>query len=132
MNFHFAALIGIALLTSAFASEDEVLLEDLRVSLEKNVNSEMAPLFRSDLKDSGLSSSDVERIIADLEDKAVACFLDSLIKHAQNHDVSPADLVSEFGGEMAIGPIGDDFALLLNSCLNAARLEAGIPGLALD
>ena len=132
MIFRLAALIGVALLTPTIASENEVLLDDLRESLEKNVNSEMAPLFRSDLKDSGLSSSDMERIVADLEDEAVACFLDSLIEHARNHDISPAELISEFDGELAIGPIGDDFALLLNSCLNAARLEAGISGLDLE
>ena len=132
ITFYFSLLIGVALLTSAFASEDEVLLEELRQSLEKGISSEMAPLFRSDLKDTGLSSSDIERIVADLEDKVVACFLDSLVEHAQNYETSLADLILEVEGEMSIRPVGADFEELLNICLNAARLEAGIAGIEMD
>ncbi len=124
--FSFFLLIGTALLTSSFASEDELLLEELRESLEKGISSEMADLFRSDLKDTGLSSSDVERIVADLEDAVAACFLDSLVEHAQIHETPLADLVIEVDGEMGISPVGVDFEELLNPCLNAARMEAGI------
>ena len=125
-------LIGTALLTPSFASEDELLLEELRESLEKNISSEMADLFRTDLKDTGLSSADVERIVAVLEDAVAACFLDSLVEHAQIHETPLADLVIEVDGEMGISPVGVDFEVLLNSCLYAARTEAGIAGISMD
>ena len=124
--FSFFLLIGTALLTASFASEDELLLEELRESLEKNISSEMADLFRSDLKNTGLSSADIERIIADLVDATTACFLDSLVEHAQTHETPLADLIIEVDGEMGITPVGVDFEELLNPCLNAARMEAGI------
>lgn len=124
--FIFFLLIGIAVLTQSFASEDELLLEELRASLEKGISSEMSNLFRSELNEAGLSSIDVERIVAELEDAATACFLDSLVEHAQTHEVALTDLIVEVDGEMGITPIGADFEELLNPCLNAARMEAGI------
>ncbi len=130
--FSFSVLIGIALLTSAFASEDEVLLEELRESLARNINSEMADLFRTDLKDTGLSSADVERIVAVLENAVVACFLDSLVEHAQTHETPLANLVLEVKGDMGISPVGGDFEELLILCLNAARMEAGIAAMPMD
>ena len=130
--FSFFLLIGTALLTSSFASEDEVLAEELRESLEKGISAEMADLFRTDLKDTGLSSADVERIVAVLEDAVAACFLDSLVEHAQIHETPLADLVIEVDGEMGISPVGVDFEEFLNSCLYAARTEAGIAAIAMD
>ena len=134
ITFSFFLLIGTALLTSSFASEDELLLEEFRESLTKNISAEMADQFRSDLKDNGLSSSDVERIVANLEDAVAACFLDSIVEYAQIHETPLADLIIEVGSEMAIsfkGGEGVEFEELLNPCLNAARTEAGIAGIAL-
>ena len=129
ITLSFFLLIGTALLTPSFASEDELLLEEFRESLAKNISAEMADQFRSDLKDTGLSSSDVERIVADLEDAVAACFLDSLVEYAQIHETPLADLIIEVGSEMAISFEGDEgveFEELLIPCLHAARAEAGI------
>jgi hypothetical protein len=125
-------LLAAIFLSPAFASDDELLLEELRQSLEKNVSSEMGPMFRAELKDTGLASSDIERLVEDLEDEVVACFLESLVEHSKNQDVPLSDLVHKFNGEMGISPVGSDFEILLNNCLNTARLEAGISGLELD
>jgi hypothetical protein len=122
----FFLLIGTVLLSTSFASEDELLLEELRESLAKVISAQMADGFRSDLKDTGLSSSDVERIVANLEDAVAACFLDSVVEYAQTHETPLADLVHEVGNEMAISGVGVEFEELLIPCLNAARAEAGI------
>ena len=129
ITLSFFLLIGTALLSPSLASEDELLLEELRESLAKTISAEMADGFRSDLKDTGLSSSDVERIVADLEDAVAACFLDSVVEYAQIHETPLADLIIEVGSEMAISFEGDEgveFEELLIPCLNAARAEAGI------
>ena len=126
ITLSFFLLIGTALLTPSFASEDELLLEELRESLAKNISAEMADQFRSNLKDTGLSSSDVERIVADLDDAVAACFLDSLVEHAQIHETPLADLIIEVVSELAISSVGVEFEELLNSCLYDARAEAGI------
>ena len=129
ITLSFFLLIGTALLTPSFASEDELLLEELRESLAKTISAEMADRFRSDLNDTGLSPSDVERIVADLEDAVAACFLDSLVEYAQIHETPLADLIDN---EMAISFVGGEFKELLIPCLNAARTEAGIAGIAMD
>ena len=129
ITLSFFLLIGAALLTPSFASEDELLIKEFRESLAKNISAEMADQFRSDLNDTGLSPSDVERIVADLEDAVAACFLDSLVEYAQIHETPLADLIIEVGSEMAISFEGDEgveFEELLIPCLNAARAEAGI------
>ncbi len=133
--FSFFLLIGTALLSPSFASEDELLLEEFREMLAKNISAAMADQFRSDLKDTGLPPSDVKRIVADLEDTVAACFLDSLVEYAQIHETPLADLIVERGSEMAIrfeGDEGVEFEELLIPCLNAARAEAGIAGIAMD
>ncbi|MDH4055642.1 MAG: hypothetical protein OEW73_13930 [Gammaproteobacteria bacterium] len=124
--FIFFSLFGLVLLTQSFASDDEVLLEELRASLEKNFNAEMSDLFRAELDGAGLSSVDIDRIIVDLENATTACFLDSLVEHARTHEVALADLINEVDGDKGITPMGFDFEELLNPCLNAARLGAGI------
>ena len=119
-------LVGISIPASSFAANDKELHDELRESLEKNISSEMSELFRSELKDTGLSSADIEQVIADLEDATAECFVNSVVEHAQTHDVPLADLIIELDGDKAITPVGVDFVELLDPCLNAARMEAGI------
>ena len=126
MVFGFILLLGIAIPASSLATDDELLLEELRESLEKGIGSEMADRFRSELKESGMAPIDAERIVEELVDASVVCFVGSLVKHAQTHETPLADLVHEFEDEMGIAPVGGDFEDLLNRCLNAVRLEAGI------
>ena len=86
----------------------------------------MSDLFRAELDGAGLSSFDIERIIVDLKNATTACFLDSVVEHARTHEVALADLIIDVDSEMGIRPVGFDFEELLNTCLNAARMEAGI------
>ena len=123
-------LIGIALLTPSFASEDEYSLKEFRENLSKNTSAEIADQLRSEFKDTGLPPSDVERIVANLADAIALCFIESLVEFTQQHDIPLADLIGDgSGGIEFVGDTldkADEFQALLSPCIYAARAEAGV------
>ena len=126
----FFLLIGIAVLTPSFASEDEHLLKEFRENLSKNKSTEIADQLRSEFEDMGLPPSDVERIVANLADAIALCFVESLVEFTQQHDIPLADLIGDGGGGIEfVGETldkADEFHALLSPCIYAARAEAGV------
>ncbi len=106
-----------------------MLLEEFRNSIARIIRAEMSDQFRSDLKDSGLSPADVDRIVADLAESIESCFVDTTVNYAQIHEIPLADLITEEEGDYGVkfeGNEGAEFGELLAACTNAARAEAGI------
>ena len=127
--FSFIVLVWVALPNSSFASEDDILIEKFRKSLAGKIRAEMTDQFHIDFKDSGLSPSDVDRVIADVEDSIESCFVVTTVNYAQIREIPLADLITEEDGDFIIrfeGNEGAEFGELLTACTNDARAQAGI------
>ena len=126
----FFLLVGIAVPTLSFASDDDALLMEYRKNLSENMTGEIADQLRSEFKDSGLPPSDVEAVVANLAEAISTCFIESLVEFTRQRDIPLSDLIGdgdggiEFKGDTLV--LADEFQALVGPCIYSARAEAGL------
>lgn len=118
--------IALFVASAAFAENDEEILETLRASATEIYLQQLPDELPESFVNSGLSPSDIERLVRQLADDGAACFVAAVLGYADQHDVPLSDFVSADGAISFDGDSGEDFERLLAPCILAARQAAGL------
>lgn len=111
--------------SGAFAQSDEEILETLRTSVTEIYLEQLPNDLPESFLNSGLSPSDIERLVLQLANDGAACFVDAVVGYAAQNEVPLSDFVSD-GVISFDGESGSEFELLLAPCILAARQAAGL------
>ena len=112
--------------SAAFAQSDEEILETVRTSATDIYLEQLPDDVSKPLMKSGLSPSDVERLVRQLASDSAACFVDAVVGYAALHDVPLSDFVLADGAISFDDDSHRDFERLLAPCILAARQAAGL------
>ena len=101
-------------------------LETIRTSATDVYLEQLPDELSESLLTSGLSPSDVDRLLRQLADDSAACFVDAAVGYAALRDVSLSDFVSADGAISFDDGSHEGFERLLAPCILAARQAAGL------
>ena len=111
---------------SAYAQNDQKVLETVRANATKIFLEQASWTLPDSFHDSGLASSDKERLIEEWANASGACLADALAEYAKTTDTPLSDMVNEDG---SFGLKGDgsssDFQVFLDSCIERAWADVG-------
>ena len=110
----------------AFAQSDEGIIETIRTSAAQNLLEQMPDELPESFLNSGLSPSDIERLMLQLANDGANCFADAIVEYAVLKDVPLSDFVSSEGAIHFDGDSGYEFEHLLIPCMLSAWEAAGV------
>lgn len=110
---------------SAWPQGDEEILEKVRTSATKIYLEQASWTLPESFHNSGLASSDKERLISQWASASAACQVNALAAYAASTEVPLSDLVSDDGSFGLKGGAEAEFYLNLSRCIEVAWQSVG-------
>ena len=117
-------MLGLA--HSAHAETDQQIIDKIRASAERIFLEQASWTLPKSFWESGLDSSDKERIVKGLAEDTASCFVKALVEYSNRNQIPLSDLVSPDASISFEGNSGYEFHELLDPCIQQAWETAGI------